>query len=65
MTLFDRADISIPKRLLREGIRFTYSAYTASSKASHGSSMEEFIQMEDNTLKPLLSGDEEELKTLS
>jgi hypothetical protein len=62
--LFDRADVSIPKRLLREGIRFTYSTYIASSMASHASSMEEFIQMEDNTLKPLLSGDEEELKTL-
>jgi hypothetical protein len=64
-TLFDHADISIPKRLLREGIRFTYSAYIMSSMASHASSMEEFIQIENNSLKPLLSGDEEELKTLS
>lgn len=32
--------------------------------ASRKYSMEEFIQMEDNTLKPLLSGDLEELKPL-
>lgn len=64
-TLFDRADTSIPKRLLREGIRFTYSAYIMSSMASHGSSMEEFVQMKDDTLKPMLSGDEEEINYLS
>lgn len=64
-TLFDRADTSIPKRLLREGIRFTYSSYIMSSMASHGSSMEEFIQLEEDSLKPMLSGDEEEIKNLS
>jgi hypothetical protein len=31
---------------------------------AHASFMEEFIQKENNSLKPLLSGDEEELKTL-
>jgi hypothetical protein len=62
--LFDRSDVSIPKRLLREGIRFTYSTYIASSMASHASAMEEFIQMDGGALKPLLSGDAEELKSL-
>jgi hypothetical protein len=62
--LFDHSDVSIPRRLLREGIRFTYSTYIASSMASHASAMEEFIQMEGDTLKPLLSGNAAELRTL-
>jgi hypothetical protein len=63
-SLFDSADVSIPKRLLREGIRFTYSTYIASSMASHASAMEEFIQLDGEALKPLFSGDAAELKTL-
>jgi hypothetical protein len=63
--LFDRADVSIPKRLLREGIRFSYSNYIMSSMASHGSSMEEFIQIQGNTIKPLLSGDKEQIGILA
>jgi hypothetical protein len=62
--LFDRSDVSIPKRLLREGIRFTYSTYIASSMASHASAMEEFIQLEAGVFKPMLSGDAGELKNL-
>jgi hypothetical protein len=63
--LFDRSDVSIPKRLLREGIRFTYSTYIAASMASHASAMEEFIQEENGALKPLLSGDVAELENLA
>jgi hypothetical protein len=63
--LFDRSDVSIPKRLLREGIRFTYSTYINSSMASHGSSMEEFIQVDAKTIKPLLKGDKDQLNILA
>ena len=63
--LFERADVSIPKRLLREGIRFTYSNYILSSMASHGSSMEEYVQIENNTIKPQLSGDKEQINILA
>jgi hypothetical protein len=63
--LFDRSDVSIPKRLLREGIRFTYSTYIKSSMASHGSSMEEFIEVGDKTIKPLLKGDKDQLNILA
>ena len=63
--LFDRSEASIPKRLLKEGIRFTYSAYIMSSMASHGSSMEEFIQIQNNTIKPTLTGDEEQINILA
>lgn len=63
--LFDRSDVSIPKRLLREGIRFTYSTYIKSSMASHGSSMEEFIEVGEKTIKPLLKGDKDQLNILA
>jgi hypothetical protein len=63
--LFDRSDTSIPKRLLKEGMRFCYPSYILSSIASHGSSMDEFIQIQDNTIKPLLTGDEEQINTLA
>jgi hypothetical protein len=63
--LFDRADVSIPKRLLREGIRFTYSNYIMSSMASHGSSMEEYLKIQNNTITPFLSGDKEQIDILA
>lgn len=63
--LFDRSDASIPKRLLKEGMRFTYPAYILSSIASHGSSMEEFIKIEGNSINPVLTGDKEQIETLA
>lgn len=63
--LFDRSDGSIPKRLLKEGMRFTYPAYILSSIASHGSSMEEFINIEGNSIKPVLTGDKKQMETLA
>lgn len=63
--LFDRSDASIPKRLLKEGMRFCYPSYILSSIASHGSSMEEFIQIEGDTIKPVLTGDDEQINILA
>jgi hypothetical protein len=33
--------------------------------ASHGSSMEEYVQIENNTIKPQLSGDKEQINILA
>lgn len=63
--LFDRSDVSIPKRLLKEGMRSSYPSYIMSSIASHGSSMEEFIQIQGDTIKPTLMGDEEQINILA
>lgn len=63
--LFDRADVSIPKRLLKEGLRHCYSSYILASMASHGSSMEEFIEIESPSIKPLLAGDMEQINLLA
>ena len=63
--LFDRADVSIPKRLLKEGMRHSYSSYILSSMASHGSSMEEFIDIQSPSIKPLLVGDQEQINMLA
>jgi hypothetical protein len=63
--LFDRSDASVPKRLLKEGTRFYYSAYVLSSIATHNSSMEEFIQIKDDTIKPLVTGDDGQINQLA
>jgi hypothetical protein len=63
--LFDSSEASIPKRLLKEGLRFSYSAYILSSIASHGSSMEEFIDIRHDSLKPLFTGDKEQIEILA
>lgn len=63
--LFDRADASIPKRLLKEGLRFSYASYIFSSMASHGSSMQEFVNIQNNLIKPVLTGDSQQINTLA
>ena len=62
--VFDRTDASIPKRLLKEGMRLSYFTYILSSIASHGSSMEEFIHIDNDVLKQRLTGDEEQINIL-
>ncbi len=63
--LFDPSEVSIPKRLLKEGLRFSYSAYIQSSIASHGSSMEEFIDIRHDSLEPLFTGNKEQIEILA
>ena len=63
--LFDPSEVSIPKRLLKEGLRFSYSAFILSSIASHGSSMEEFIDIGQNSLQPLFTGKKEQIEILA
>jgi hypothetical protein len=63
--LFDRSDVSIPKRLLKEGIRFSYPSYILSSIASHGSSMDEFLSIQGNSIKPLVVGDKDQINILA
>jgi hypothetical protein len=64
-SLFDRADASIPKRLIKEGLRFSYASYIVSSMASHGSSMEEYIAIQNESIQPKLTGGEEQIENLA
>ena len=64
-SLFDQSDASIPKRLLKEGLRYSYPAYILSSIASHGSSMEEYLQIQGDSIKPVLVGDNDQINILA
>lgn len=63
--LFDQSDASIPKRLLKEGLRFSYPTYILSSIASHGSSMEEYLTIQGDSIKPMLVGDNDQINILA
>ena len=50
--LFDKADKSVPSRLRKIGLRFGYYSHMLSSNVSHGSSMEYFVHIGDDTVIP-------------
>jgi len=51
--LFDPS-ATIIKRLHKHGLRFTYTQYSASSMGLHGSTMEQFIHINDSVVTPKL-----------
>ncbi len=52
--LFD-LDATIPKELMKYGLRFGYATYSKSSMGLHGSSMEQFIIIGDSKIGPKLN----------
>lgn len=49
--LFDH-EATVPKRLQKHDLRFTYAEYSKSSMAMHGSTMEQFILINDSVVAP-------------
>jgi hypothetical protein len=61
--LFDQND-TIIKWLHKYGLRFTYTQYSASSMALHGSTMEQFINIVDSVVYPKIQVNKKSDKTL-
>ena len=59
--LFDSPG-SIPKQLHKHDVRFGYGSYMHKSMALHGSTMEQFIQIDDSIVAPKIKSNEDDIQ---
>jgi hypothetical protein len=64
-SMFDQSERSIPRRLIKEGLRFGYSSYVMSSMMSHASSMDGFVRINEDSAFPQVSEGVNEIERLA